>query len=92
MIKFTELITVRGITTQENTMSDKLPENSVNEALHEAANLLGGWNSLVGQLNRSRDAMRVWSHNNEVPPEKAKEIETLTKGKVHRSRMNHVFL
>lgn len=69
-----------------------LKENSVEVALEQAAGLVGGWNVLVGKLNRSRDIMRIWCKDNRVPPEMAKTIEELTDSKVQRSQLNDVFL
>ena len=77
-------------TTGFNDMSD-LPKNSVTVALNEAAAIVGGWNILVGEMDTSRNGMRVWENNNEVPPTKARRLEKVTDGKVKRSRMNGVF-
>ena len=70
----------------------KLPKNSVTVALNEAAAIVGGWNALVGEMNTSRNAMRVWENKNEVPAIKARLLEAVTDGEVERSRLNGVFI
>ena len=73
-------------------MATQLPDGSVKEALAEAADYCGGWNHFVGDTNSSRSSMSHWVSRNEVPPVKAKMIETVTGGLVKRERLSSLYL